>query len=157
MLLTHRNRIWLILFLLPSKNRTGEWGAPALPLVLQRPRQNAQLAQQTLQSSTALKSGTEAQLASPANTFMLNDPQLFSASPEISPGTSQVSCCLAPALHAIPACPQLHAGISGSAVKPRNNKQLLSWAGAKIFQHPRPCCTEAIKNQMYLFSLLPFF
>lgn len=107
---------------LPPSQQKGDrrmGRAPALPLVLQHPRQNVQLTQQTFQSRTALKPGMEAQLASPANTSVLKDPQLFSASPEIPPGTSQVSCCLVPVLHAIPACPQLHASISGSAVKPR--------------------------------------
>lgn len=32
----------------------------------------------------------------------------------------------------------------------------MSWAGAKIFQHPRPCSTEAIKNQIY-FHFFPLF
>lgn len=140
LLLTHRNRIWLVLSLLPSEKGTGERGGAGTAFTTPADeRASAQLAQQTSQSRTALGSAVEAQLPSPANTFTLNDPRLLSASPEISPGTSQVSCWLVPTPHANPARLQLHNDVSGSAVKPRNNKQLLSWAGAKIFRHPRLC------------------
>lgn len=92
--------------------------------------------------------------SSPARSSTPNA-ELFSASPETSRGTSRVSCWLAPTPCANPARPQLHAAVSGSAANPSDNEQLLSWAGVKIFQHPRLYCTTAIKTQMYLFSLLP--
>lgn len=63
----------------------------------------AALALPKRQCRTALKLGFEAQLASPANTFTPNDPQAFSASPEIPPGTSGVSCWLVPTPRANPA------------------------------------------------------
>lgn len=108
---------------------SGGGGGRALPLPRRPPTDeeaHAQLTQRTSQSRTALKLGGGGRLASPANTFALNDARLCSASPGIPPGTSQVSCWLVPAPRCQP-CPQLHADTAGSAVKPTNNKQLLSW------------------------------
>lgn len=140
---------------LPPSPQKGDGRAGSLCFYHSNPELRAQRAStppMQAESRAAPRFGTEHR--SPARSPAPNA-ELFSASPEPSRGTSRVSCWLAPTPCANPARPQLHAANSGPAAKPSNNEQLLSWAGVKIFQHPRLRCSTAIKNQMDLFSLLP--
>lgn len=101
--------------------------------------------QRAVQSGTALWFGPEAQLT--CTHFTLSHAQ------------QSGHCMHFPAACPAPPAQPAHSCTPTSRLccKPSHNRQLLSWAGVKIFQHPWLCHSAAIKNLMCLFSLLPLF